>query len=541
MINAASPFFSSILKNLRKYFFYRSRQRRASLLRAYRLAREKKSLHSFNELIVNLLHEVNFSDVTYIGINISSESIEQYVSYRLFGAHFFQEFLLSGFKPESRRELNLPRQIREAKSLRHIKINQFKSTLAWQKNCLFFLCYTIVYSTRLLFQRPFGTQDTSKRPTAFFYNLSPLSFIQTGTDVDPINVINYFQDHFPELVMSGTTKIQTRNPKYAQKINPRFIYQRTPFDDLSIGNKLKAVFFSASLFFYGLYDLLFKTGITAFLSHEILNKKLASLMPESCIAKVYLFPNSYCAYTPCWMEYMHGLGVRSVLYFYSINSIPFALDNLQPSTHYSLRNIKWPEHIVWNKHFGNFIRENSKNEPIIKILPPISMADNGKSAPNLSKKILVFGVEPLEYGAALRLTIVHDYYRVQTLKKFYEDLLKVAAKNKLKIVIKPKRHAQSANGSPYSNFIKRLSNSEWVEFCDPDISTHRLLENALCAISIPFTSTAFIANVRGLPSIYYDPTKRLELSQSAAIGIRLINDPYQLDNWVKSCLENSTQ
>jgi polysaccharide biosynthesis PFTS motif protein len=49
---------------------------------------------------------------------------------------------------------------------------------------------------------------------------------------------------------------------------------------------------------------------------------------------------------------------------------------------------------------------------------------------------------------------------------------------------------------------------------------------------MPFTSTAIIAANLGKPTIFYDPTNKIDNNDRAAHGIRVISDKVELENWI---------
>ena len=50
--------------------------------------------------------------------------------------------------------------------------------------------------------------------------------------------------------------------------------------------------------------------------------------------------------------------------------------------------------------------------------------------------------------------------------------------------------------------------------------------------------TALIAKHEGKPSIYYDPSGNTQKDDRAAHGIQVINNLYELEEWVKKSIVN---
>ena len=73
---------------------------------------------------------------------------------------------------------------------------------------------------------------------------------------------------------------------------------------------------------------------------------------------------------------------------------------------------------------------------------------------------------------------------------------------------------------------------------DPDIDATQIIKKTKACISMPFTSTALIAKHEGKPSVYYDPSGKTQKDDRAAHGIQVINNLYELEEWVKTSIVN---
>ena len=78
----------------------------------------------------------------------------------------------------------------------------------------------------------------------------------------------------------------------------------------------------------------------------------------------------------------------------------------------------------------------------------------------------------------------------------------------------------------------RVQKDEWIEI-DSNLDAFRLTEVLKPDISInrPFTSTAYVTNFYKIPSIYYDPSKKLDKSKYSFVEIELINEYKKLNDW----------
>jgi polysaccharide biosynthesis PFTS motif protein len=72
-----------------------------------------------------------------------------------------------------------------------------------------------------------------------------------------------------------------------------------------------------------------------------------------------------------------------------------------------------------------------------------------------------------------------------------------------------------------------------------DLDVYKIINNSSMVISMPFTSTALIAQELGKPTIFYDPSSRLFKDDPAAHGIQVISSVVDLEKWVVSNLRIS--
>ena len=82
--------------------------------------------------------------------------------------------------------------------------------------------------------------------------------------------------------------------------------------------------------------------------------------------------------------------------------------------------------------------------------------------------------------------------------------------------------------------IKKLTERPDFVNLDPDTSAVQVIKNCVAVISMPFTSTAVLANELGKPSVYYDPHGLIQKDDRGAHGIDILCGPKELAAWVLS-------
>ena len=90
----------------------------------------------------------------------------------------------------------------------------------------------------------------------------------------------------------------------------------------------------------------------------------------------------------------------------------------------------------------------------------------------------------------------------------------------------------------YLRKISQLSEKVNYTSIDPGIDALNIIQQTKACISMPFTSTALIAKHEGKPSVFYDPSGIIQKDDMAAHGIQVINNLYELEEWVKTSIVN---
>jgi polysaccharide biosynthesis PFTS motif protein len=65
-----------------------------------------------------------------------------------------------------------------------------------------------------------------------------------------------------------------------------------------------------------------------------------------------------------------------------------------------------------------------------------------------------------------------------------------------------------------------------------DIDPNAIIKNSVAVISAPFTSTAILGELKGKPSVFYDPTGLLAQNDPAAHGITILKGKEELASWL---------
>lgn len=202
------------------------------------------------------------------------------------------------------------------------------------------------------------------------------------------------------------------------------------------------------------------------------------------------------------------------------------------------RNMQWNRYLVWDQEQFNFLARSGNSKEKIEIVGPIWFSDSANEVPELpNNSILVFDVLPMRSSVHAWVGARFPYYLPQTSKKFFEDVIDVSSKMGLILIRKGKKDINKKTAK-YINiatekYIEKLCFKASAEQISPKISGFRVIQKASMVISMPFTSTAIIANYFQKPSCYYDPTKLIQKGDRANHGIPVISSKEELSNWIK--------
>lgn len=319
------------------------------------------------------------------------------------------------------------------------------------------------------------------------------------------------------------------------------LYSKSPFPSLigvcSVLNyvvwSIKAIFLSTAALTRGhwWYPLLLREASFA---------ALVRCGDIKTLARQYWFHNSR-PYPPLWTYELPSLGSQAIFYWYSTNSEPIEFTKRPASydTPYALMN--WPRHLVWDVSQKNFVKRCSIEEAEIDVVGPIWFEDGGKILSQIQGLVVaVFDVQPYRMSLYSSFGLAAEYYVPSIVNDFVEGILEAAQGVNVTIVWKKKRNIPLLSHRAYLNFSQRLLNERRLIAIDPDISAFSLINHADAVISLPFTSTAQIANCIGKPSVYYDPSGKVHEADQLARGTKVLNNRVDLTNWLLKNVDNIT-
>lgn len=313
-------------------------------------------------------------------------------------------------------------------------------------------------------------------------------------------------------------------------------YQPSALSNI-IGYKsvIKYGFWAQKALLISIIDMLRGRWWHALLLNQAAISAQARLVPQNTLAEDYLFHNSNWIYRPMWTYEVEKRGANVTFYFYSTNCESFKKKNTITAFPYGWSAMSWPRYLVWDNYQESFVRSAVGLKANVSIVGNIWFSASDKTAlPMRGDTVAVFDVQPLRSSLYKGLGLGYEYYTPELAINFIKEVKQVLDQLGLVLALKRKREIGNLMDKQYRRFLQKLEEETNVLLLDPGIAANDLIEKCCAVISVPFTSTAIIGESFGKPSVYYDPSRLLDEEDQGAHGIRVIQDPVSLHDWLGS-------
>lgn len=245
-----------------------------------------------------------------------------------------------------------------------------------------------------------------------------------------------------------------------------------------------------------------------------------------------------------WMRMSRNWGFESHKIHYSQNSRPmvYKQDNLSVD-HPILRHIFVDVHWVWTEQYKEFLRSHG-HLGLIYVVGPILfyLPENLEKEISKSKRIMVFDVTPVYSHYSKKIGIINNYYSTINMKDFLEKIVNAVneiekeKKIELEICLKHKRYFNKNHDGAYIELCNNLEKEKKIKLINYDRNLFEIMNESMMVVSIPYTSTAYVASFLGLPSLYFDPSADLNHTYEKANGLEMVESKEELKKWIEGCL-----
>jgi polysaccharide biosynthesis PFTS motif protein len=537
-------------KVISKILAKKQRSKHRVIMRAYRKLKVQRRLHLLGEL-KSILMDEQFerikSQASKIMFGASSENaslvVRQYLHIRLLVNLRFSKAILYSLGSGKPIRYPLPIEWREILKKEGYIVDGFSCQLQWILLLFVYFCFGI-YRAFGIFKATIIRNTMSVRqlvlPFAYFHNLSHLHVPSVSDGKVSENIIAWYAQwngRNKNIISFHHDAINTSDCEF-----DGFNVYYAPLTRLNMGG-VKSLFIFVGWFMTALAicikDVLLLRWWTFLLFEQYVQGAVLRHAEDRMIARDYLLHHTGVFYRPIWTYEAEKRSARVILYFYSTNNTQsFKKIDGYPDTGNNLKLSSWPLILVWDKYQAQYVRRLFHSYGAIEIVGQIWFSSsNYKNNIDVDfKKNIsagIFDVQPHRSSMYKIKGLPTEYYDSKVAIQFLKDVHKVLDDNSIVALHKRKRNVENILHPKYKNILRTFSGESQISI-DPDLSPNYLIENVDFVISMPFTSTALMAQYQNKPSIYYDPFGDIQKDDRAAHGIQIIIGIDELQSWVQS-------
>lgn len=313
-------------------------------------------------------------------------------------------------------------------------------------------------------------------------------------------------------------------------------FSQTPFVFDNDKVSLCMYFWRIGLLSYDtLVSLIMRRPELAILFKEIVEMIAAECAGEKGLPKAVLIPNQRIWNRPLWTYVAEARGSKVILWFYSVNNTePEAAREKRLGTDSIYSLLDWPIYWAWNRVQQRVLENIVHKKSLIEIVGYVDFEDD----PNIdtvlpSKKFIALFDIPMRSSPYYEeLGLRNDLYRADIIGQFIIDVCEVANSYGYAVAWKTKRITKTC-GNSYKRVRHMLQPFEVIEVSS-SVAPRWLIERSAGCVSLPYTSTGAIAQMIGVPSVFYDCTNSMKVCLLSSNGVKTVQGKDMLIQWVKS-------
>ena len=313
-------------------------------------------------------------------------------------------------------------------------------------------------------------------------------------------------------------------------------FQKSPFYYFyEIKPLLQFIFWSFINIFKSLTDLILRGDwVQAFMLKEGSKAALVRYNNPKYLAKCYYFNNSSQVYRPLWTYEAERKNSCIILYYYATNIEYFEENKKTPIfPGFYIEIMSWTNYLVWDEDQKFFLNDKVMLNCNIDIVGPIILKANTITCKLPENTIGLFDVAPKRPLKYYRYCFSFDYYILKYNTIFFDKCMVAINNFDLIPFMKRKRDIGKMEHKGYTGLIKKHSSNGLIEL-NHETFLYDMIKQCKMVISQPFTSPTRMAKSMGIPSVFFDPTKKIDLNDPAAGNIKIINDVNELKKWISN-------
>ena len=370
-------------------------------------------------------------------------------------------------------------------------------------------------------------------PYVVFLNLQQSNLPESNREKS-YDIISWYNKS--KIKKSDISKIWVQaNVKKSYITPPFLIVSRTIFPRFNhLHSYLQFLFKGILAFMVAIFGILRGKWWYGFLFPEAVNLHYVHVLKREFLADDYFFHNSNWYYKPLWSYEAEKKGSTVSLYYYSTNMENFQYNNHKKKETYGLTIMTWNNFIVWDQQQEEYIKQFCP-DAVYTHTSYVDFSGIGfNSQPNNGvKRLAVFDVTPTRPLKYLQLGFaIPPYYSEELNLAFFRDVIEIFNNDDWEIYWKKKRVVDKIFVSKafYKKQLELVKDK--INIVNPNVAARALVEISDAVISMPFTSTAILGKIKGIPSVYYDASSNIQPKKSHDISV--LRNISELANWKKT-------
>ena len=530
--------------------FFRKRHIRKSLaiMKGYKILKNRGD----SNFLLNLNTNLSLASVTDYGgilnnkilgsLKINKElAVRQYLLMVLSGSNLNKAILYSIGNDYSSIKYPLPKEWRNVLRNKGLKVSEFCSAFNFYLFILTRILYAVFYSFQFFTYSIFKlkSDENGNQNSYVYFEWLKSSNLPDGSE-NSYDIISWYECKYEQKKNVTEYRHSVIDAIKNIKLNKKeVVYSKFPIPHFF--ELFKALHFLIWLIFSTISILLSTTTgkwSNGIMFLELVKFKLIKLADYNLLAKEYLFNISGMMYRPLWTYFAEDKGAKITLYFYSTNC-ELIREKYAPSyTLYLYKIMNWPNYLVWDEYQFEFVKNATNSNAKIEIVGPIwfTCSNDVKFQNFYELSIAVFDVQPVRDFYYQTLSLKYDYYTPEVCLQFLDDIKELLNLYNIHMIHKRKRDIGALLHYKYRNQLNKYSSDMNYNSIDSNIAPQNIIKNCIAVISMPFTSTAIIGHEMHKPSVYYDPTGKIEVNSQNSHGIKVLSGKQELSDWIKQAL-----
>ena len=321
--------------------------------------------------------------------------------------------------------------------------------------------------------------------------------------------------------------VEVENPIKGGRQSEKFRYSRYPLltlfstNRLSLTQSIAFIFEHVRVFFVFLY-LVMKQPIMCLLWRDFAAHAAVTAMNNKKLIKASIITNSNWLEQSLWMSDLPNRNYKSHMALYSLNSSAMQFkESPQTSNHPGIRHLRVDLIWIWDEFYAKILRlegvfcKTKVVGPILWYLPE----QNTQNLKSELFRICVFDVSPMNKEFLLSRGMLGNFYSTQTMTDYLSDVLAAVDGVRqqkdylIEITLKHKRKPSPMHDASYFEFVKnRCEADNRIRLAREDANLYSLISESDLVIAVPYSSPGYVAKCLDIPSLFYDPTNEILVS-----------------------------